>query len=66
MTKLLKNANKPTSPFWGKVAMACAAASSFIAGYGLIANMKAFVIAGGILGVLGTVIPNLISGESNS
>lgn len=57
----LSNINKPTSPFWSKVALACAAASAFIASYGLAAEIKAFTITGGILGVLGTVIPILMS-----
>ena len=57
----LSNINKPTSPFWNKVALSCTAASAFIAGYGYFANIKGFMLAGGILGILGTVIPIFIS-----
>jgi hypothetical protein len=61
----LSNINKPTSPFWNKVALACASASAFIAGYGALADDKNFMIAGGILGILGTIIPIFISNGEN-
>lgn len=59
----LNNINKPTSPLMAKIAVACSAASAFIATYGLVANMKAFIIAGGVLGVLGTIIPPFLDNK---
>lgn len=60
----LSNINKPTSPFWNKVAVSCAAASGFIAGYGLLSNLKGFMIAGGVLGIIGTVLPIFMNNNS--
>lgn len=62
----LNNLNKPSTPFWKKVAVACSAASAFIAGYALIADMKGFLIAGGLLGIIGTIIPPFIDDGKNA
>lgn len=55
------NINRPTSPFWNKVIVASAAGSGFLGGYGLIANHQVFVIIGGILGLIGTMLPVFVS-----
>ncbi len=57
---MIKNINKPTSPFWNKVIAACSVGSAFIATYGALADHKAWIWAGGILGFLGTVLPILM------
>jgi hypothetical protein len=57
----IKNINKPTSPFWGKVIVSCATASAFIAGYGKWADNETMINIGGVLGILGTVLPVLLS-----
>ena len=57
----LENIHQPTSPLLSKIAVACSAVSAFIAGYGAVADMKGFMIAGGILGIIGTIIPPFIS-----
>lgn len=61
----ISNINKPTSAFWSKVAVICAAASTFIAGYAYTAHIEWLMIAGGIFGMLGTVIPILVSNGEN-
>lgn len=53
----IKNINKPTSPMWNKIALACTAVSAFIGGYGYFLDNKVVMGIGGVLGILGVVIP---------
>jgi hypothetical protein len=53
----LENVNKPTRPFWNKVQLAAASAGTFCAGFGLLYEDHNFIMAGGLLGVVGTVLP---------
>ena len=48
---MIKNINKPTTPFWNKVIVACGVASGFIAAYGKWgAHDETITTIGGILG----------------
>ena len=53
----LSNINKPTKPLWNKIALACTTISSGIAGYGYFNNMPNVMLVGGLIGILGNVIP---------
>jgi len=57
----ISNIHKPTSPFWNKVIVASAAGSAFLGGYGLISQHNIFIIVGGVLGLIGTMLPVFIS-----
>ncbi len=57
------NINKPTSPFWNKVIAASAAGSAFLGTYGLIANHTTFIVIGGALGLIGTMLPIFINSK---
>lgn len=59
----ISNVNKPTSPFWNKVIVASASGSAFLGGYGLIANHPTFIVIGGVLGLIGTMLPVFINSK---
>jgi hypothetical protein len=59
----ISNINKPTPPFWNKVIAASAAGSAFLASYGLVSNHQVFVVLGGVLGLIGTMLPVFISNK---
>ncbi len=57
----IKNINKPTSPFWGKVIVACSLISGCIAAYGKWEGIPWIMNVGGVLGIIGTVLPVILS-----
>lgn len=59
----VSNINKPTNPFWNKVIVASAAGSAFLGGYGLIGSNPTFVAIGGVLGLIGTMLPVFVGSK---
>ena len=57
----LGNIGQPTSPFWGKIIVACAVAGGVLTGYSHIENFPKLEIIGIILLTVGTAGPVFIS-----
>lgn len=56
----LSNINKPTSAKWGKIGASLVSVSAFIAGYGLTMNNQIVGFTGLAIGVIGTIITQLV------
>jgi hypothetical protein len=54
---MINNINKPTTPFWNKVILACAAASAVISGAAYLYHVTWLQIAGIVCAVIGAVGP---------